>query len=324
MQSEIFNLIHDIPILIAGIDPQKRFIIFNAQCEQLLGYSMAEMKTDEFAIDRLLPPSSGFQQSLQEIMLQKPKTPFVIHDLPLQTKNGKLVYVNWSLRNRKHPLIEEDITWFVGYDVTDEALMRMNLQASEKRFQTICRATNDAVWDWDLKTNYLWWNDGMRDIFGYEQEQREHSIDWWINNIHPDDRVRVKKRIFECVGRGDHYWFDEYRFRRSDGSYAFVFDRGFIIQDETKNSVQMIGGMMDVTDKKIFQENLSLKTTQLREYAYFNSHKFRGPLSRLISLAHLLEIEAEANESNRMVVKQIQVAAEELDRLVKELATLIQ
>lgn len=324
MKGDIYKLIYEFPIMIAGVGPGRRVSVFSAQCEQLLGYSFAEIIDNPNAVDILLPQVSGFQKNLDEIILNKPTHPFIIHDLPLYTKDGKQVFVNWHIRNRKHPLIDEDITWFVGYDVTEEALMRIKLQASEKRFQTICRATNDAVWDWDLQNNFLWWNDGMRDIFGYEQEQREHTIDWWVGNIHGDDRSRVKKRIFECVGRGDNYWFDEYRFRRNDDSYAYVFDRGFIVKDAMNRPVQMIGGMMDITDKKIFQENLSLKTTQLREYSYFNSHKFRGPLARLMSLAHVLEIETETTETNRMVAKQLQVAAEELDRLVKEVATIIQ
>lgn len=106
--------------------------------------------------------------------------------------------------------------------------------------------------------------------------------------------------------------------------YAYVFDERFIIKNELGKLIQLIGGMMDITDKKIFQENLTLKTTQLREYSYFNSHKFRGPLARLMSLAHVLDIDEETTDSNRLVAKQIQVAAEELDRLVKELSKLLQ
>ncbi len=93
---------------------------------------------------------------------------------------------------------------------------------------------------------------------------------------------------------------------------------------EYGKAIQMIGGMMDITAKKLFQENLTLKTTQLREYSYYNSHKFREPLARLMSLAHVLDIAEETTDSNRLVAKQIRVAAEELDRIVKELSKLLQ
>ncbi len=324
MEKDILKLIYEFPIMIAGINQQKSIIIFSEQCEKLFEYTKEEMFANSNGIDVLLPPHSGHQSTLFEIMQLKPDRPYVVNDLSVQTKTGKNIVVNWHIRNRKHPLIDADITWLIGYDVTEEAIIRKNLRASEKRFQTICTATNDAVWDWDLTTNALWWNDGMRDIFGYQNNQREHTIEWWVSNIHPEDRDRVKKRIYESVDRADDYWFDEYRFRRNDDSYAYVFDKGFIIKNEAGKAAQMIGGMMDITDKKIFQENLTLKTTQLREYSYYNSHKFRGPLARLMSLAHVLDIDEESTESNKLVAKQIQVAAEELDRLVRELSKLLQ
>lgn len=324
LTNDILSLIYEIPVLVAGINTKKEVIIFNSLCEDLFGYKADEMRTNPAAVAILLPDKDNLQSELQHIIDTKPSQRYIIHDLELLTKSGEKVYVNWSLRYRRHPLINEDITWFVGYDVTDEVAIRMKLEESEKRFQIISKATNDAVWDWNLETNYLWWNAGITHIFGYEKDSIENSIDWWIHNIHPDDQIRVQRRIYESINRGDNYWFDEYRFKRNNGIYATVFDKGFIIKDKTGKPLQMIGGIVDITDKKIFQENLTLKTNQLREYSFYNSHKFRGPLARLISLAHLLDIEKETLPSNQMAAQQIQVAAEELDRMIKELSSIMQ
>ena len=324
LTNDILSLIYEIPVLVAGINAQKQVVIFNSLCEELFQYKAEEMRIKPDALSVLLPDKDNLYNELQHIIDTKPVQRYIINDLELATKNGRKIYVNWSLRYRRHSLINDEITWFVGYDVTDEVIMRMKLEESEKRFQIISKATNDAVWDWDLKTDYLWWNAGITHIFGYEKDSVENSIDWWIGNIHPDDRDRVRRRIFESISRGDNYWFDEYRFKRSNGIYATVFDKGFIMKDKDGKPVQMIGGIVDITDKKIFQENLALKTNQLREYSFYNSHKFRGPLARLIALAHLLDIEKETLPSNQLAAQQIQVAAEELDRMIKELSSIMQ
>ncbi len=128
---------------------------------------------------------------------------------------------------------------------SQEALLR-NIE----RFQAVARATNDAVWDWDLVTNNVWWNEGFQTLFGYPQEHLESGIDSWYDPIHPDDRGRVFEGIHALIDAGAKAWIDEYRFRRNDGSYAYVHDRGFVIHDKDGKAVRMIGAMQDVTGRK--------------------------------------------------------------------------
>ncbi|MBI3529138.1 MAG: PAS domain S-box protein [Betaproteobacteria bacterium] len=128
---------------------------------------------------------------------------------------------------------------------SQEALLR-NIE----RFQTVARATNDAVWDWDLVTNDVWWNEGYQTLFGYPHEHIKPGIDSWYDPIHPDDRERVLEGIHALIDSGAQAWTDEYRFRRGDGTYAYVHDRGFVIHDKDGKAVRMIGAMQDVTGRK--------------------------------------------------------------------------
>ncbi len=77
---------------------------------------------------------------------------------------------------------------------TAERLVRA-LRESQDRFQFVARATNDAVWDWDLVSDALWWNEGVNTLFGYTPEQVGPDVTWWYETIHPDDRDRVKRDI---------------------------------------------------------------------------------------------------------------------------------
>jgi two-component system CheB/CheR fusion protein len=65
------------------------------------------------------------------------------------------------------------------------------LSVSEERFRLLSLATNDAVWDWNLVTNHLWWNEGYKVMFGQQPEDTEMGIDSWAGRLHPDDRERV-------------------------------------------------------------------------------------------------------------------------------------
>ena len=124
------------------------------------------------------------------------------------------------------------------------------LQAQEERFRLIARATNDAVWDWDLTTDTLWWNDAIQLVFGYESATIEPTIDWWKRQIHPDDYESIVAKINAAIDGGSAHWVAEYRFRRADGTDALVFDRGFILRDKDGRATRMLGSIQDITARK--------------------------------------------------------------------------
>jgi len=137
------------------------------------------------------------------------------------------------------------------------------LRRSEERFQLIVRATNDAVWDWNLLTDELWWGTGFRTLFGYREEEIEPGIESWYSRIHPDDRERVVSGIHALIRSGGETWSGEHRYRRADGSYAHVIDRGYVIHDDEGTPVRMVGAMVDVTKRKQAEEALQKHVERL-------------------------------------------------------------
>lgn len=121
---------------------------------------------------------------------------------------------------------------------------------SEERFALVSKATNDAVWDWDFKKNTIWWNDGFSKLFGYPREELESGPESWTLRIHPDEVQKVADDIHTVIDGSEQYWSAEYRFRRRDGSYADIFDRGFVIRDAAGKAIRMIGAMQDITQRK--------------------------------------------------------------------------
>ena len=146
----------------------------------------------------------------------------------------------------------------VAFDITD-------LRDSEERLRLINLATNDAVWDWDLVTNALWVGRGFETLFWYTHEEIEPSVEAWTTRLHPGDRERVVASVRAAIDGGNTVWSAEYRFRRRDGSYADVFDRGYVIHDpQTGKPIRMIGSMMDVSERKRSQEQLQASRAALR------------------------------------------------------------
>jgi PAS domain S-box-containing protein len=141
-------------------------------------------------------------------------------------------------------------------DVTDRRRAGEQLRASEERYRLVNRATNDVIWDWDLVTGELLWNDALATAFGHRPDEVPADIDWWRTHVHPDDRARVVTGIHAAIDGGGGQWTAEYRFRRADGAYAHVLDRGHVQRDASGKPVRMIGSMLDLTERLAAEQAL--------------------------------------------------------------------
>jgi PAS domain S-box-containing protein len=203
---------------------------------------------------------------------------------------------------------------------TAERLVRA-LRESQERFQFVARATNDAVWDWDLVSQAVWWNEGVQTLFGYAPEQIGADIGWWHEVIHPDDRERVVSDIQAAIHRGAESWSAEYRYRRADGSYAEVFDRGYVLHDGEGRATRMIGAMMDLTQRKQLESEMrqAQKMEAVGRLAGGVAHDFNNLLTVITGRSVLLLGRLKADDPMRRSVEQIQKTADRAAALTRQL-----
>lgn len=132
------------------------------------------------------------------------------------------------------------------------------------RYEAVTSATNDAIWDFDIKTGKSTYNQKLMDIFGYSSNELENNTDWWENNIHPTDKEKIINKVNSFLKGSSNLWEDEYRFRCKNGDYLIVYDRSFIVRDEKGNPIRLIGAMRNVThlrelEKELLNKQLSEK-----------------------------------------------------------------
>ena len=95
--------------------------------------------------------------------------------------------------------------------------------------------------------------------------------------MHPDDRERTIASVQRCLSDGAKTWEQRYRFRRKDGSYADVYDRGIHLYDEHQRVVRVVGGMLDLTQRNRDEEDLRLLRRAIAAMHHQN-HAQRCPL----------------------------------------------
>ncbi len=316
------QIAQEFPMLIYGLDQDYRVVLWNEHCERVTGYRSEEIINDPRALDRLYPDPGRLRETLDGLSAPGADAGHEAPPMAHQFRDDRRI-VSWLYRLNRSPL--EDVhVWAVGIDLTEVYEATQALAQKEERFRAISQATNDVLWDWDLQTDLVWWGSGISRLFGHGISQTVLHISWWVDHMHPEDRERVYARIRKHIDRKEEFWLDEYRFRRSDNSYASVLDKGRLMLDGQGRPFRMVGGIRDVTDLKIALEKIQLRDRQLAEVSFYNSHKIRAPLARLMGLVHLLRMDPDTPpDEQRDLLEKIRSAAEELDYLVKNINQLL-
>jgi two-component system sensor histidine kinase UhpB len=277
------TLIDHLPDSIYVKDTQSRFIITNRAELSLIG-AKSEEETIGKTVNHYLDGKSAAQHMHNDQKLLQTGTALINQEEYVVNKHGD---TKWLLTTRV-PLQEDDnrIIGLVGIsrDITDRKLIEESLRLSNERFNIVSKATNDAIWDWDLNTGHVFWNDAIYSLFGYPPDEIVQSSKWWEEHIHPDDHDRVVAKVNAHIENGIESWQDEYRFIAKDGSVKNVFDRGFILLDNEQKPYRMIGAMMDITERKKLQDELSAQNLarqrQVTEATIMAQEKERAEIGR--------------------------------------------
>ncbi len=241
-------------VLVTDPHQEDNPIIFaNPAFYEMTGYSSEEVlgRNCRFLQGPQTDPST-IQQMRQAIQAQQPFSGLILNYRKDGTPFWNRLKINPVFDSSGHLLN------FVGLqsDVTARHTAKEELRQSEERFQILSRATNDVVWDWNLLTDDVWWNQEFQTHFGYRKEQIETTSTSWVSRVHPDDLKQVQETIYQAIEVGQQMWSHEYRFQRADGSYAYIYDRGYLLFNEQGQPTRMIGSMQDITSRREVENQL--------------------------------------------------------------------
>lgn len=246
--------------------------------------------------DSIVPEDLDLFENAREECISRPGTRVCI-DLRRSRSDGSFFWVRWEFS----AIVEnEQVTGLqaLGTDASERKRAEQeklevqekkrkaeeSLRVSIERYNIMSKATNDAIWDWDLRSNNVHWNDAIMTLFGYRHEHTIGNSEFWEQHIHPDDRQRVVNKIERHISKGIENWQDEYRFQCMDSSYKYVFDRGYILFDGEEKPYRMIGAMMDITERKKLQDELASATIarqrQVTEATILAQEKERAEIGR--------------------------------------------
>ena len=150
-------------------------------------------------------------------------------------------------------------------DVTTIIEQAREIEHINERYQLAATATQDLIYDWDLTSNEVTrFHRSLKELFGYPSDE-VNKREFWRNHIHPDDFIEEKRKLAKILADpNENFIKTEYRFRKADGTYAQVVDKGYIIRDFTGTAVRLIGATSDISEITAKKEALKVANKRFK------------------------------------------------------------
>ncbi|MEO5572965.1 MAG: EAL domain-containing protein [Gammaproteobacteria bacterium] len=227
------------------IDLQGSIRVINRAACTLLGYPHAELLGLPITTLTETPLDVGMEASklLSDGALGN-------LEMPWRKKNGLYVDVSISAA----PVTDRDGfaagIVYVAFDVMERKLAAES-RVREERYALAVSGARDGLWDWNLKTNEIFFSARWKSMLGYEENEIGTSPDDWFRRIHIDELSRVREEIAAHLdGKTPHYE-SEHRMLHKDGTYLWVLCRGIAVRDDKGMASRIAGSQTDVTERRM-------------------------------------------------------------------------
>jgi|GEM_PF-2097264 len=207
----------------------------------------------------------------------------------------------------------------IANDISQWMKAEKAVKLAKEKYELVGKAANEAFWDRDLSGGLIRWGGSYFRLFGYDTDNEKLTIEEWESNIHPDDLMRVKDSIIRFLQMGNaSKWQEEFRYKRKDGSYAWVLNKGYAIKNQQGLVVRMVGSMEDITKLRTYLERIENQNKEFSAIAHAQSHLVRAPLARIMGLViHLQEFGVDSDDKE-LILESLVSSCEELDDQIKE------
>ena len=246
-------------------------------------------------LDFFLPDSNGLKSYIELAKINS-TIPVIIlsglSDTELSLKAISLGAQDFLLKGEYDYQSLEKSVW---YSIERKKNIEL-LKENNKLYDTISKATNDIIWDWDLLTNNVKWiGQGLKNYLPINASAGDFSFDFWKKGLHADEKSKVVDSLHQAIDDNDNSWEYDYRFLKNDGTYAHVYSRGYIIKNEDQKPCRMIGSIQDITERKNaelearkakFEAEEARKTQE--QFLANMSHEIRTPMNGVIGMTQLL------------------------------------
>jgi len=280
----IFKFAIDLlPTALVVVDAAQKIVVTNKSCARIFGYSLEELVGQPLSL--LLEEDKRAQHDA--LVLRYLAAPTQHHLMASgrhvhgRAKSGELINLEISLSAHE---FRGEVHAFASIQLVGEILDQNDSSfESSSRIMRAIDATNDGLWEWNVRTNKVWYSATFNRMIGLDPKNDHAKFEDWLDHIHPEDRPLLQEKLarhFQVHAKFDVY----YRGRCERGKYKWLHTRGDTIFDADDRPLLMSGTLTDVNEVQSLQQELSDKT-----------HFLNQLLSKSLSGTYIFDLQSHKN-----------------------------
>ncbi len=240
-------------------------IYYSPTWKSMLGYEYDELPNDFSVWEKLTAPED-VKKSWEMIQktIQGELDKFEI-EFKMRHKDGHWV----DILSRAKPIFNEEgkAVRVVGthVDISMSKRIEKQLKLSEERFDLAMAASQDGLFDWDLKTNNVYYSAQWKKMLGYEDNEIENDFSEWERLTDPEDVKKVMGRFDDLFANRQERFTLDFRMKHKKGKWVDILAKAIIIYDEEGKPHRVVGTHIDVTDRNRYRADLEKHKQHLEE-----------------------------------------------------------
>jgi len=272
--------------LLCIADTEGNFIKLNREWGSVLGYCVEDLQKRKF-LDFVHPQDlPATLEAISKLSAQEQVLNFVNR---YRCKNGSYKFIEW----RSHP--HGNLIYAAARDITDKKAAEAELRNIKEQYELAIAGTNDGIWDWDIRTNYLFLSKRWKEMLGYEDHELKNEFNTFISLVYEEDLDRLNDYVQKYLSGKIEKYTIEFRMKHKDGSIRWIMAKGEAIRDADGKPWRMAGSHSDITQRKSYEDALIVakETAEIAsraksEFLANMSHEIRTPLNGVIGFTELL------------------------------------
>ncbi|MCP5277746.1 MAG: PAS domain-containing protein [Thiobacillus sp.] len=311
-------------------DVQTGQVVFNERWAEIIGYTLEELAP--VSIETWLRHAHPDDLKLSGELLEKHfsgQVPYYECEARMRHKAGHWVWVLDRGRVISRTADgQPKLMAGTHQDINVRKKAEEALGRSEERLKLALEGADDGLWDWDLRTDVVYYSPRWKAMLGYADEELENNLGTWSNLVHPEDRQSTLSLVRDLIeGRAEKFEV-EFRMLHKDGRWVNVLSRATLRKDAQDHPTRLVGTHMDITERKRL-EGLLVEERNKAEVANRSksdflanmSHEIRTPLNAIIGVTYLLS-HSSLDRAQRRDLLTIEASSKTLLALINDILDL--
>ena len=312
------------PVMMHAIDENGRIELVSNRWLERLGYTRDEV-VGRRSVEFLTPECRARATETIDEFYRTGKVENVPYDMV--TRSGEIVHVLLSATSE----VDDDGNFrrsmAVLQDVSEQRRVEQRAASLNQRLELALSASGIGIWDWDLATGELVWDERMYRIYGVAKEDFGGAFDAWTAGLVPGTREVEEAKVARALA-GDEKFDTEFQIVHPARGVRTIRGVGDVYWDEDGTPVRMLGANWDITRERAVSDRMELlieelhrSNEDLERFAYIASHDLREPLRGMRNFSEFLieDFGEKLDDTGREYLQTIQTLGARLDAYLEDL-----